>query len=214
MTRFDECRFAFPPRSSWPDDGDVVAVGADLEPDTLLFAYAHGMFPMHVDRMRQQIGWWSPLRRGVIPMDGLIVSKSMRRSARRFTVTMDTDFTGVMEACGDIRRDGRWITDDFVRSYSRLHAGGHAHSVEVRDENGALVGGLYGVLIDRFFAGESMFHRATDASKVALMHLVGWLADLGVTLLDTQWCTPHLATLGCVEIDRDEYLGRLALAID
>ena len=214
MTRFDECRYAFPERSSWPEDDDVVAVGADLEPDTLLHAYAHGMFPMHIDRMRQQIGWWSPVRRGIIPLDGLRVTKSMRRSARRFTVSMDTDFTAVMVACGDTRREGRWITDDFVRSYSRLHTGGHAHSVEVRDPDGDLVGGLYGVRIDRFFAGESMFHLATDASKVALMHLVGWMKDQGMTLLDTQWCTPHLASLGCVEISRDEYLRRLALAID
>ena len=214
MTRFEECRWSFPPRSSWPSDHDVVAAGADLEPDTLLHAYAHGMFPMHLDSMKEELGWWSPVRRGVIPLDGLRVSKSMRRSARDFVVTMDTEFERVMVECGEMRREGRWITNDFVRSYVRLHGMGHAHSVEVRDAAGGLVGGLYGVRIDRFFAGESMFHRATDASKVALMHLVQWLRDTGAELLDTQWCTPHLASLGCVEIDRDEYLRRLALSID
>lgn len=214
MTRFEECRYAFPPPGTWRDDSDVVAVGADLEPDTLLWAYAHGMFPMHVDSMKEELGWWSPLRRGIIPLDGLRVSKSMRRSARDFTVTFDTDFERVMVECGEMRREGRWITNDFVRSYVRLHEGGHAHSVEVRDSAGELVGGLYGVGIDRFFAGESMFHRATDASKVALMHLVEWLRARGVTLLDTQWCTDHLASLGCVEVDRHEYLRLLALSID
>ena len=138
----------------------------------------------------------------------------MRQSARRYAVTMDESFTEVMHMCGSAPRDGNWITEDFVRAYTRLHRMGHANSVEVRDADGELVGGLYGVRIDRFFAGESMFHTATDASKVALMHLVDWLGAQGVTLLDTQWCTDHLATLGCTEIDRHEYLRLLALAID
>ena len=214
MTRFDECRYAFPPPGAWPEDGDVVALGADLEPDTLLHAYANGMFPMHVDSMRAELGWWSPVRRGIIPLDGLRVTRSMRQSARRFTVTMDLSFEDVMRACGSMNRDGNWITENFVRAYARLHRMGHAHSVEVRTDGGTLVGGLYGVRIDRFFAGESMFHTATDASKVALMHLVDWLRTEGVTLLDTQWCTDHLASLGCIEIDRPEYLRLLALAID
>lgn len=214
MTRFDACRFSFPPVTSWPEDGDVVAIGADLEPDTLLHAYAHGMFPMHVDSLKTELGWWSPVMRGIIPLDGLRVTRSMRRSARRYRVTMDHSFEDVVRRCGSLHREGNWITEDFVRSYVRLHRMGHAHSVEVTDSAGNLVGGLYGVRIDRFFAGESMFHTATDASKVALMHLVDWLRSEGVTLLDTQWCTEHLSTLGCIEVDRDEYLRLLAGAVD
>ena len=214
MTRFDDCRWGFPTPDQWPDDDDIVAIGADLTPQTVLHAYARGMFPMHVDSLKRELGWWSPLMRGVIPMDGLIITKSMRRSDRRYTVTFDTAFTEVMTKCGTTRRKGNWITDEFVRTYDEIRRMGHASSVEVRDAAGDLVGGLYGVRIDRFFAGESMFHTATDASKVALMHLVDRLRDEGVTLLDTQWCTEHLASLGCVEVPRAEYLRRLALALD
>lgn len=214
MPRFDDCRWKFPPVENWPADDDVVAYGADLAPDTLLHAYTHGMFPMHVDRMKQTLGWWSPVMRGVIPLDGLRVTKSMRRSDRRYSVTFDTAFAEVMTQCGTTRTDGNWITEDFLRAYTLLHHRGHAMSVEVRDGSGGIVGGLYGVRIDRFFAGESMFHRATDASKVALMHLVDRLNDEGFTLLDTQWCTEHLATLGCTEVPRAEYLRRLADSLD
>ncbi len=192
----------------------MVAAGADLEPATLLYAYSHGMFPMHIDRLRRRLGWWSPLRRGVVPLDGLRVSRSMRRSERRFTVTFDTCFEDVMTQCSDLRADGNWITQEFVRSYARLHRMGHASSVEVWNRSGELVGGLYGVRIDRFFAGESMFHRETDASKVALMHLVARLSAEGAQLLDTQWCTEHLASLGCVEVPRPEYLTLLGSALD
>jgi leucyl/phenylalanyl-tRNA--protein transferase len=214
MPRISECRWKFPPPSLWDDDDDVIAIGADLAPDTLLYAYTNGFFPMHVDRLKRELGWWSPVRRGVIPLDGLLVSKSMRRSDRRYTVTFDTAFGEIMTLCGTTRRTGNWITEEFLRSYGTLHGAGHAMSVEVRDDAGVIVGGLYGVRIDRFFAGESMFHRATDASKVALMHLVDRLNDEGFALLDTQWCTEHLASLGCVEVPRAEYLQRLALALD
>lgn len=214
MPHVSECRWGFPPPSAWDDDEDIIAVGADLAPDTLMYAYTNGFFPMHVDRLKHELGWWSPVRRGIIPLDGLVVSKSMRRSDRRYTVTFDTAFDEIMTLCGTTRRTGNWITTEFLRSYSALHAMGHAMSVEVRDDSGVIVGGLYGVRIDRFFAGESMFHRATDASKVALMHLVDRLNNEGFTLLDTQWCTDHLATLGCVEVPRAEYLRRLALALD
>ena len=213
MTRFDTCDWGFPTPDAWPDD-DVVAAGADLEPATLLYAYSHGMFPMHIDGLHRRLGWWSPLRRGVIPLDGLRVTRSMRRSERRFTVTFDTCFEDVMTECSDLRADGNWITQEFVRSYSRLHRMGHASSVEVWNGDGELVGGLYGVRIDRFFAGESMFHRETDASKVALMHLVARLNAEGALLLDTQWCTEHLASLGCVEVPRPEYLAMLGTAVD
>ena len=214
MPRHETCAWGFPSRDQWPVDDDVVAVGADLAPDTLLYAYTHGMFPMHIDRKHETLGWFSPLSRGVIPIDGLHVTKSMRRSARNFNVTSDMAFTDVMRYCAMTRTDGNWIDDDFIESYSVLHAMGHANSVEVWNEDNQLVGGLYGVRVDRFFAGESMFHLETDASKIALMYLVDMLRADGVVLLDTQWCTDHLASLGCVEVPRAEYLGLLDTALD
>jgi leucyl/phenylalanyl-tRNA---protein transferase len=193
------------------DESDIVALGADLEPGTLLAAYRQGLFPMPYDKRR--IAWFSPARRGIIPLDAVHVSRSLRRSMRRYDVRMDTRFRTVMEACADPSRKGGWINRDFVDAYTRLHELGWAHSVEIYDEAGRLVGGLYGVRIERLFAGESMFHRATDASKVALVHLVEWLRDAGVELLDVQWTTPHLESLGAIEISRDDYLTRLASAI-
>jgi leucyl/phenylalanyl-tRNA--protein transferase len=149
----------------------------------------------------------------VIPLDGLRVSRSLRRSRRRFEVRRDTRFGEVMVRCGDPRRVGGWITPSFVKAYQRLHRLGWAHSVECYDDDGVLVGGLYGVRIGGFFAGESMFHSATDASKVALVALVEWFGDSAGQLLDVQWLTPHLASLGAVAIPRDEYLRRLDAAI-
>ena len=208
-----------PPPSRWTmptdgpiDDSDIVAIGADLEPGTLLAGYRAGMFPMPFDRRR--IAWFSPDPRGVLPLDGVRITRSLRRSVRRFDVRMNTRFRDVMEACGDPRRDGAWINRDFVDAYERLHELGWAHSIEVyHPGTDDLVGGLYGVHIERLFAGESMFHTATDASKVALVHLVEWLREVGVTLLDVQWLTPHLATLGVIEIPRDEYLRHLREAV-
>ena len=162
---------------------------------------------------RRRIAWFSPDPRGIIPLDGLRVTRSLRRSLRRFDVRRDTAFADVMLRCGDPRRPGGWITPPFVRAYTRLHQLGWAHSVECYDEDGRLVGGLYGVRIGGFFAGESMFHSATDASKVALVHLVEWLRDTGGRLLDVQWPTPHLATLGAVAVPRDRYLELLADAV-
>ncbi len=208
-----------PPPSRWAmptsgpiDESDIVALGADLEPGTLLAAYRQGLFPMPYDRRR--IAWFSPARRGIIPLDGLRVSRSLRRSVGRFDVQMDTRFREVMEACAEPTRKGGWINRDFVDAYTRLHELGWAHSVEIYDAAGELVGGLYGVRVERLFAGESMFHRATDASKVALVHLVDWLADTGGELLDVQWTTPHLESLGAIDVPRDEYLQRLTSAID
>jgi leucyl/phenylalanyl-tRNA--protein transferase len=207
-----------PPPSRWAmptnapiDESDIVALGADLEPGTLLAAYRQGLFPMPYDKRR--IAWFSPARRGIIPLDGLRVSRSLRRSTHRFDIRMDTRFRAVMEACADPGRKGGWINRDFVDAYARLHELGWAHSVETYDESGRLVGGLYGVRIERLFAGESMFHRATDASKVALVALVDWLRDAGAELLDVQWTTPHLESLGAIDISRDEYLTRLASAV-
>ena len=202
----------FPPPSEWPDQ-DLVAAGADLEPSTLIDAYSRGLFPMLVSGMPGVLGWWSPDPRGIIPLDGLRVTKSLRQSARKFEVRIDTCFEQVMRGCGDPARAGGWITADFIDAYLLLHELGWAHSIEVFDRAGELAGGLYGVRIGGFFAGESMFHRQRDASKVALVALVETMRESGMTLLDTQWCTEHLASLGAVEINRTEYLRRLAGAL-
>lgn len=207
-----------PPPSRWSmptegptDDSDIVAVGADLEPGTLIAAYRSGLFPMPIRRNR--IAWFSPDPRGILPLDGLRVSRSLRRSLHRYEVRFDTAFTEVMTACADPRRPGGWIDRAFIDAYTELHHLGWAHSVEVLDGEGRLVGGLYGVRIRGFFAGESMFHRAPDASKVALVHLVDHLVATGAVLLDVQWVTAHLESLGAVEVSRDEYLRRLAVAV-
>ena len=197
-----------------PRDGDLVAHGGDLEPSTLVAAYCSGLFPMPEELHSDEICWWSPVRRGVLPLDGLRVSRSLRASVRRYDVRVDTAFAEVVDACADPGRDARWINRSVKAAYLRLHALGWAHSVEAwRD--GELVGGLYGVAIGGLFAGESMFSRATDASKVALVHLVDLLADehRDHRLLDTQWQTPHLSSLGVVEIPRSEYLARLQVAL-
>jgi leucyl/phenylalanyl-tRNA--protein transferase len=164
---------------------------------------------------RGPIGWWSPDPRGVLPLDGLRVSRSLRRSAARFEIRVDSAFDAVVAACGDPGRAGRWITPAVAAAYGDLHRLGWAHSVECwRD--GELVGGLYGVAVGGLFAGESMFHRATDASKVALVALVRILQADGDPrrLLDVQWRTGHLGSLGVVEIPRTEYLARLRTALD
>ncbi len=210
-----------PPASPWefPEPGapgtspdDLVGLGADLEPGTLLAAYRTGLFPMPLSR-RRGMAWWSPDPRGVIPLDALVVSRSLRRSCRRYEVRVDTAFDDMISECSDPRRDGAWISPDIRRAYRQLHELGWAHSIETWDERGRLVGGLYGVHIAGLFAGESMFHHATDASKVALVSLVERLRDIGVVLLDVQWLTPHLTTLGAVGIPRREYLARLREAL-
>ena len=203
-----------PDPSEFEPGDDLVAIGADLEPGTLLAAYRAGLFPMPVDphRRRSKMAWFSPDPRGIIPLDGLHVSRSLRRSMGRFEVRMDTRFTEVVMACGRPNRPGRWINRAIVDAYTQLFRLGWGHSVEVYLDN-ELVGGLYGLRIDRFFAGEAMFHTATDASKTALVALVDWLNDTGAELLDVQWVTDHLATLGAVAIPRPEYLARLHHAL-
>ena len=194
-------------------DDDLVGIGADLEPGTLLAAYRSGIFPMHLAGQRL-VGWWSPARRGILPLDALVVSRSLRRSCRRFEVRIDTAFDEVLMACADPSRDGAWINNEIRVAYNRLHELGWAHSVECWEpETDSLVGGLYGVHINGLFAGESMFHLATDASKVALVGLVEHLRDIGVVLLDVQWLTDHLASLGAIEISRAEYLELLHQAL-
>ena len=193
----------------------MAGAGADLSPGTLLAAYRTGLFPMGLgDHGEEPIGWWSPDPRGVLPLDGLLVSRSLRRSRARFEVRVDTAFDAVVAGCADPSRSGRWITPAVAAAYGELHRLGWAHSVEAwRD--GELLGGLYGVAVGGLFAGESMFSRATDASKVALVGLVDVLAADGDPhrLLDVQWRTDHLATLGVVEVSRAEYLRRLERAL-
>jgi leucyl/phenylalanyl-tRNA--protein transferase len=162
---------------------------------------------------RRPIGWWSPDPRGILPLEGLRVTRSMRQSAKHFEIRVDTCFTRVMRGCADPSRGGTWITEDFIDGYTRLHDLGWAHSVEAFDTNGELAGGLYGVRIGGYFSGESMFHVARDASKVALMALVDRMLASGMTLLDVQWCSEHLASLGAVDIPRSAYLARLDAAL-
>lgn len=189
-----------------------MASGGDLEPGTVLAAYRRGLFPMPGD-VAGEINWWSPDPRGVLDPHRFRASRSLGRARRRFTVTVNERFDAVVAGCADPSRPGAWITDDIAVAYRRLHDLGWAHSVEVLDAAGGLVGGVYGVAIGGFFAGESMFHRATDASKVALWALCGVLADAGATLFDVQWTTDHLRSLGAYDVPRDEYLDRLATAL-
>lgn len=196
-----------------PDDDDVVAIGADLEPGTLLSAYRRGLFPMPLHG-EAPMAWWSPDPRAILPVDGLRVTRSLARSCRRYQVRIDSAFVEVIEACADPSRSGAWITPQIIDAYTRLHELGWAHSVEAWDDDG-LAGGLYGIAIGGLFAGESMFHRRADASKVALVALVEVVRD-GVSgrLLDVQWTTDHLRSLGAVDVPRTRYLELLARALD
>lgn len=203
--------WAFPPAGA-ADPNGVVGVGADLEPGTLLAAYRRGLFPMPLAG-GHQIAWWSPDPRGILPLDGLRVSRSLRRSCRHFVIRVDTAFEAVVAACADPSREGGWITDAVRAAYVRLHELGWAHSVEAWTPDGRLAGGLYGVHVGGLFAGESMFHRERDASKVALVALVERLRAIGATLLDVQWTTPHLRSLGAVDVPRERYLALLREAL-
>ncbi len=214
-----------PPLSGWtfpdlsdPDVdrrcGSMVAVGADLAPGTLLQAYRSGMFPMPGPGRRDPMHWWSPARRGVLPLDELRVSRSLRQARKHFQVRIDSAFDEVVAACADPSRPDGWIDGRISAAYSRLHLLGWAHSVEAW-QDGTLVGGLYGVTIGGLFAGESMFHDVRDASKVAFVSLVEALRDEHASdrLLDVQWATPHLASMGVIEVSRQEYLKRLEIAV-
>jgi leucyl/phenylalanyl-tRNA---protein transferase len=213
-----------PPPSTWAlgvegaEEGeDLIGVGADLLPGTLLLAYRKGLFPMGLGRRgARPIGWWSPDPRGVLPLEGVIVSRSLRRAMGRFEIRVNTAFDQVMAGCGAPGREGRWITPAITRAYAELHRLGWAHSIECwADEE--LAGGLYGVAVGGLFAGESMFHRRRDASKVALVATVRLLAAAGDAdrrLFDVQWRTEHLGTLGVVDVSREEYLRRLEVALE
>jgi len=187
-----------------------------VTPEIVLRAYMHGIFPMAHSRTDPQLEWFDPIRRGVLPLDGFHLPKRLRRTVRqgKFEVTIDHDFSGTIEACAAEAADRKstWISDRIIELYTELHRMGHAHSVETRI-NGELVGGLYGLSIAGAFFGESMFSRVTDASKVALVHLVARLRFGGYALLDCQFQTEHLARFGTIEIPRLAYRRQLAAAL-
>ena len=201
--------WSFPPASTADEDG-LVGAGADLEPGTLLTAYRSGLFPMPLG---EGIGWWSPDPRGILPLSYLQVSRSLRKACQRFEIRINSSFEQVVEACADPARPNGWIRDDITKAYVHLHELGWAHSVEAW-EDGRLVGGLYGIAIGAFFAGESMFHSTNNASKVALVALVDAMKVTGGALIDVQWTTPHLASMGAIDIERDTYLKLLGAAIE
>jgi leucyl/phenylalanyl-tRNA--protein transferase len=197
----------------WADEFGLVALGGDLKPARLLQAYQSGIFPWYGEG--DPILWWSPDPRAIFELTGLHVSRRLRRTIRsgRFTVTVNHDFDDVMRGCADRPDEGTWITSEMREAYETLHRLGHAHSVEVW-QGGTLAGGLYGVAIGGFFAGESMFTRVRDASKVALVHLLERLRERGFQLFDIQFLTDHTKRLGAVEIPRSEYLRRLRRALE
>jgi leucyl/phenylalanyl-tRNA--protein transferase len=214
-----------PPPSRWefgdvgssPPGEELLAVGADLAPGTILAAYRAALFPMPISR-RGPVGWFSPDPRGVLPLDALRLSRSLRQACRRYEIRVDTAYDEVVRGCADPRRPGGWIRKDVAAAYRRLYDLGWAHSVEAwvtgPDGEERLAGGLYGVSIGGLFAGESMFHRERDASKVALVALVDILRSDGrARLLDVQWATEHLMSLGAVELGRPLYLAVLAEAL-
>ena len=205
----------FPPVEEADADG-LLALGGSLEPEWLLDAYQQGIFPWPVMDDPAPIAWWSPDPRAIIELDGLHVSRRLRRTRRsgRFSVTRDKAFATVIHGCANAGdREGQtWITPRMIDAYCRLHLLGHAHSVEAWHQ-GKLAGGVYGLAMGGMFAGESKFHTVRDASKVALVHLVDHLRDRGYQLFDIQQLTPHTARLGGIEIPRREYLARLADAL-
>lgn len=193
------------------DDEGLVAIGGDLAPARLLAAYAHGIFPWFDEGLPPL--WWSPNPRAIIERSELHVSRSMHRVFRHsgFELSCNAAFEAVMRGCASERDGGTWILPEMILAYVELHRLGYATSFEVWQE-GELVGGLYGVQVGALFAAESMFHRATNASKVALIASAEWLFDAGITLYDVQFVTPHLASLGARSIPRSEYLDRAARA--
>lgn len=199
---------ASPFAGPWPEGEDVVALGGTLAPDLVLDAYRHGVFPFY--DASQPVLWWCPDPRAVLPLDAFHVPRRLARRMRHgdFEIRVDTAFGAVIRACNERRPDGTWIHEDMVAAYEALHRRGHAHALEVWRE-GRLVGGIYGVAVGACFAAESMFHRETDMSKVALVRLVEHLRTRGFELLDVQFLTPHLERFGCLEIPRAQYLDRV-----
>jgi leucyl/phenylalanyl-tRNA---protein transferase len=204
-------RWHFPDPEFADADGPI-AVGGDLRPERLLTAYRQGIFPFFDED--SPILWWSPDPRAIFEMDGLHVSRRLARTIRsgRFEVSYDRDFAGVIQNCARTLEEGVWITEGMIAAYSELHRRGHAHSIEVW-QDGELAGGVYGITIGGLFAGESMFTKITDGSKVALVHLMEHLQTRGYVLFDVQFLNGHTASLGAIEIPRRDYLARLRAAL-
>jgi leucyl/phenylalanyl-tRNA--protein transferase len=184
--------------------------GSELTPFLIRYAYEQGAFPMTLDD--GEVGWFRPRERALFPLEGIRLSRSLEKVLRqgRFEVTFDTDFEGVIRAC--LRPEDNWISDEFIRVYSQIHRQGWAHSAEAWVE-GELVGGVYGVAMGSCFCAESMFHRHTNASKVALAALVARCRELGFTLFDAQVMNPHLASLGAYEVPHRQYMRMLRAAL-
>lgn len=205
----------FGPPADWPDE-DLIGYSHGFDLGLVVAAYRAGVFPMPIGR--GSMGWFSPVRRGVLPLAGLRVSRSLRKMLKRYEIRVDTAFGTVLDRCADPGREGSWINREIRAVYTELHRAGVVHSVEAWTADDRLAGGLYGVGLGGLFAGESMFHDpeiGRDASKAALVGLVDLLgaAGPGDRLLDVQWQTDHLATLGVVELDRADYLERLPAAL-
>jgi leucyl/phenylalanyl-tRNA---protein transferase len=212
----DPSEWIFPDPNLAPSGKDFVITDGDLAPATLVAAYRAGFFPMHIHNETDQeiLGWFSPDPRGVLFLDEFIVSKSLAKSIRKYKVKFDQDFTSILDGCADPIRQQGWINDEIKTAYLKMFELNIAHSVGVYNQQDELVGGLYGIEIGGFFAGESMFHTARDASKVALYWLVEKLKTKpGPRLLDVQWQTSHLARLGVREISREKYLILLKSAL-
>jgi leucyl/phenylalanyl-tRNA---protein transferase len=194
------------------DATGLVAMGGDLSPNRLLEAYRRGIFPWYDESL--PICWWSPDPRAIFELDHFHISRRLSRTRRsgRFQITVDRAFSEVIRGCADRPEQGTWITCEMIDAYEALHRLGQAHSVEVWSD-GALAGGIYGVALGGFFAGESMFSQARDASKVALIHLIDRLRERGFQLFDIQFLNDHTARLGAIEIPRREYLARLREAL-
>lgn len=208
----------FGPPAEWPHQ-DLIAFSEEFDPGTALLAYRCGVFPMPLGggQFEDAMGWWSPMQRAQLPPDEVRITRSLRQSARRYTTTVDAAFGDVLARCADPRRPDGWIDARIRGAYTVLHQVGYVHSVETWDTDGNLVGGLYGVHQNAMFAGESMFHDpelGTDASKVALLRLVHELRRVRAHLLDVQWLTPHLSTLGAFTVSRQEYLQELSEALE
>jgi leucyl/phenylalanyl-tRNA--protein transferase len=205
-------RWALPDLHDMPPGQELVGIGADLSPGMLLSGYRGGLFAMPDDG---ELGWWSPDPRGVLLPGRVHVARSLRRALARFEVSVDESFAEVLAACADPRRPHGWISPAYVASYRELHRLGWAHSIEVWGSDGHLAGGLFGVEVGGLFAAESKFHVRTDASKVAVVALADLLAADGDPrrIIDVQWCTEHLASLGGVEVPRPVYLRALPGAL-
>lgn len=211
LTKLNE-QLVFPPaETALVEPNGLLAFGGDLTEQRLLLAYSSGIFPWF--SQGEPIMWWSPNPRGILPLDNFQASKSLKKFARNcaYQITINTAFSQVIDFCATIPRDdsGTWITNKMITAYKDLHKLGHAHSVEVWSDQ-TLVGGLYGVVVGKVFCGESMFHKATNASKLAMLNLVALLKGQGAEFIDCQMQNPHLASLGCIELPRAEFLTMLA----